>query len=134
MNTVSLSEHKKRLLLRQSNLNSSLEKIKVEIEETSKTQTGFHADFLDHAKEQSDLAALFEMSEQYMKEKDQVSIALARIEKGTFGECLDCGDAISTKRILAQPSANCCLECQDQKEEYFGLGIDQKTKQQLKVA
>lgn len=133
MNTVILSEHKKRLLQRQSNLNLSLEKIKVEIEETSKTQTRFLVDFLDHAKEQSDLSALFEMNQQYMKEQTDIAIALDRIEKGTFGKCLECGDLISTKRILAQPSACCCLECQEQKEEYIGLEIDQ-FKKQLKVA
>jgi len=39
--------------------------------------------------------------------------ALARIAGGTFGECMTCGEAIGSKRLVAFPSTRHCLACQD---------------------
>lgn len=36
--------------------------------------------------------------------------ALARIEKGTFGICSECGKKISKERLDASPSAKTCVE------------------------
>lgn len=37
--------------------------------------------------------------------------ALKRIEDGEYGECLECGDDISTKRLATIPEATLCIKC-----------------------
>ncbi len=43
----------------------------------------------------------------------QVDAALRRIERGTFGVCLECEEPISNKRLEAVPWARYCIRCQD---------------------
>ena len=42
-----------------------------------------------------------------------VKAALARINDGSFGTCLDCEAAISPKRLAAVPWAPRCIRCKD---------------------
>ncbi len=42
-----------------------------------------------------------------------VQNALARIADGTYGDCLNCGEEISHKRLRAAPWARLCLDCQE---------------------
>ncbi len=46
-----------------------------------------------------------------------VEAALERIATGEFGTCVACGGAIGLKRLQALPSANHCIECQEQSEQ-----------------
>lgn len=45
-------------------------------------------------------------------ELEQVRAALRRIEAGTYGECIDCGDPIDLRRLDAMPTAAYCAPCQ----------------------
>ena len=40
-----------------------------------------------------------------------VNEALERIEKGTYGTCINCNKEISTERLEASPEAIACLDC-----------------------
>jgi|ERR1700722_7325813 len=42
-----------------------------------------------------------------------VDAALKRISDGTFGECLNCGQEIKTKRLEAIPWVSYCITCQE---------------------
>ena len=42
--------------------------------------------------------------------------ALQRVEKGEYGECVNCGEQVQTKRLDAVPWARYCLKCQDLQE------------------
>lgn len=61
-------------------------------------------------------AALLEDSredvERDVREAKQLSAALARIDEGTFGRCVQCGDDFDFKRLLAHPAAARCVRCQ----------------------
>lgn len=37
--------------------------------------------------------------------------AVARVDAGTYGQCLSCGSAISDGRLEARPAAELCLSC-----------------------
>ena len=37
--------------------------------------------------------------------------ALARIDAGSYGECVSCGEKIATKRLEAEPDAALCIAC-----------------------
>ncbi len=51
---------------------------------------------------------------QYLK---AIEIALQRIESGEYGQCLECLDLISDKRLEAVPAAELCINCKDKKEK-----------------
>jgi DnaK suppressor protein len=42
--------------------------------------------------------------------------ALDRVDKGTYGICIDCGEKISEKRLAAMPEALRCARCQEEAE------------------
>ncbi len=46
----------------------------------------------------------------------QVTAALARLDAGTYGTCVDCGAAISEARLQVRPEAARCVECQAKSE------------------
>ncbi len=46
----------------------------------------------------------------------QVEQALARLDHGTYGTCLDCGRLIDPRRLEAMPQAQYCLEDQEKHE------------------
>ncbi len=50
--------------------------------------------------------------------QDLIDAALSRIQDGTFGECLHCGQEISPKRLGAIPWAPYCITCQELLEQY----------------
>ena len=37
-----------------------------------------------------------------------VAAALARIDAGTYGRCMDCGESIDEERLIARPTARRC--------------------------
>jgi DnaK suppressor protein len=43
----------------------------------------------------------------------EVRDALGRIDTGTYGVCLDCGQDIKLKRLAAVPWASTCIICQE---------------------
>lgn len=42
-----------------------------------------------------------------------VRAALGRIEEGSYGGCLNCGEEISSKRLNAVPWTSRCIDCQE---------------------
>jgi DnaK suppressor protein len=42
-----------------------------------------------------------------------VEAALARVDSGDYGICVDCGDPISSGRLRAIPWTNRCIACQE---------------------
>ena len=48
---------------------------------------------------------------------DQIQEALVRIERGTFGKCVDCGNPIARPRLQALPYTPHCIDCARRLEE-----------------
>jgi DnaK suppressor protein len=44
-------------------------------------------------------------------ELNQIVYALARMEDGTYGVCVECGQRIAEKRLEARPTATQCINC-----------------------
>ena len=42
--------------------------------------------------------------------------ALARIQDGSYGACLECEEAIHAKRLAAMPWAMYCIKCQEHRD------------------
>jgi DnaK suppressor protein len=47
---------------------------------------------------------------------NQIQAALKRIEEKTYGLCLDCEEAIPEKRLMANPHAQLCVSCAEDRE------------------
>lgn len=57
-----------------------------------------------------------------LREREQgliskIETALEKIEEGTFGECLNCGEDIGVARLKARPVAELCIECKSEQEQ-----------------
>ena len=52
-----------------------------------------------------------------LAELANVEQALARLDDGSYGECVDCGSAIPYARLAAYPAAKRCVACQEQDEK-----------------
>jgi len=63
----------------------------------------------DEVEEYSSLVPIGESLEQRL---NKVNIALNKIEKGKYGICENCKKNISKEKLLANPSASTCKECQ----------------------
>jgi DnaK suppressor protein len=46
----------------------------------------------------------------------KVRLALERIDRGTYGYCLSCGNPLSQGRLNAMPDAELCVTCQEKQE------------------
>ncbi|NOZ62568.1 MAG: TraR/DksA family transcriptional regulator [Calditrichaeota bacterium] len=47
----------------------------------------------------------------------QIDDAVARIEEGSYGECVICGAEIHPKRLEAVPYARLCISCKEKEEK-----------------
>lgn len=48
-----------------------------------------------------------------LEEYRMITKALDMIEDGTYGECVDCEQSISERRLMSYPNATRCLACQE---------------------
>ncbi|HSD93945.1 MAG TPA: TraR/DksA family transcriptional regulator [Syntrophales bacterium] len=74
------------------------------------------ADPVDQAahERERDLLRLFRAREH--AEIQKLTLALDRMEQGSYGICLSCDGEISGKRLMAEPAALLCVDCQEKQE------------------
>lgn len=70
-----------------------------------------NADSSEQAVEMEDDDSLEGQGMLVAREIASVKRALARIEDGTYGECVRCGEAIAPARLEARPEAALCIDC-----------------------
>jgi DnaK suppressor protein len=53
-----------------------------------------------------------------------IDVALGRLESGGYGICVECGREIAEARLLATPTVQTCIQCQEllEKEQRRGAG------------
>ena len=67
-------------------------------------------DLVEHDRE----SALLEAADD---QRAQIRAALARLDDGSYGTCVDCGGKISEARLSVRPEAARCVECQAKAEQ-----------------
>lgn len=72
------------------------------------------SDPVDHASALAQVDGLEALTRQQSAELREIFNALDRIERGVYGTCLLCGDAIPGMRLQAMPSAALCTSCASQ--------------------
>jgi RNA polymerase-binding transcription factor DksA len=70
------------------------------------------ADWVDAALADSILASDDAVVGQDAQDVRDIIAARTRLTAGTYGICVDCGEAITYERLLAYPTAKRCVHCQ----------------------
>lgn len=99
------SAAKARLEAQLAELKGRQERIKEDLDEP------LSRDSDDRAIEMEDDRSLAGQALLITREIASVQRALKRIEQGTYGECVRCGDQIAPKRLEARPEAALCFDC-----------------------
>jgi RNA polymerase-binding protein DksA len=69
------------------------------------------ADSQERAQQAENDEVLEGLEVQSRDEIEQIRAALGRIDRGEYGDCLECGDPISAGRLEALPFTAVCIEC-----------------------
>ncbi len=97
--------YRERLLRRKEELDARLQDIEHNLDEP------VSQDIEDRATEREDDEVMEAMGNSGLVEIAAIDAALTRIEVGTFGECVKCGESISDERLSVMPTAVYCRNC-----------------------
>ena len=75
-----------------------------------------HPDFADRASSETDRAIELRARDRQRKLIAKIEAALARLDDGTYGFCVETGDPISLRRLDARPIATLSVEAQERHE------------------
>ena len=78
-------------------------------------QQPLSADFEEQAGDLEGQESLEAVEGAARREVKSIQAALSRIEKGTYGICVDCGIEIPEKRLEAVPTALRCTPCESKR-------------------
>ena len=76
------------------------------------TDAAVPGDFAEQATERENDDVLLEISHEAQTKARQIRQAIQRIDQGVYGECFECGEAISDARLAAVPYALRCYQCE----------------------
>lgn len=81
------------------------------------TEDGDTQDIADKASNAYTKEFLYSLSNSDRQMLRMVDEALARMKKGSFGVCVECGEKMIPKRLEAVPWARHCISCQEREEK-----------------
>ncbi len=110
MTTTKLQKIRQKLANRHSEIQQRLEKISRDLRHVNQP---LNADSEEQAIEIENDQVLGALDDQIREEMSRIEKTLARIDEGVYGECEDCGQKISAKRLEALPHATRCISCEE---------------------
>jgi len=75
-------------------------------------------DEMDVALAEANLSFAGRIRERESKLLGKIEETLRRLDQGDFGECVNCGEEIGVKRLMALPVATLCIDCKDEQERF----------------
>ncbi len=108
-----LQRYKDKLLAQQALLERSM---RTAVKEGRQNSADELQDAADLAVESYQKELLFLQGTKGHLQLSEARSALERLEDGTFGECLQCGETIGEKRLEAVPWTPNCIACQEKIE------------------
>jgi RNA polymerase-binding transcription factor DksA len=102
---ISIETRRRQLLERKDELSQRLVKIDAELDQPHSTM------FAEAAIEREGDEALEDLGAAGLLEIRMIEAALDRIEAGTYGICVACGDEISEERLNVLPATPKCRDC-----------------------
>jgi RNA polymerase-binding protein DksA len=116
-----LEHYRERLLAERERILRELGRITEAINESAEEQDSAKQSYSNHL---ADIGTDYMEKEKNYYYADQegqylkaIELALARIESGEYGQCMECSELISDKRLEAVPAAELCIACKDKKEK-----------------
>ena len=73
-------------------------------------------DMADQASGNNEVHIQLKLKQTDAKILQAIEEALWRIEKGTYGVCLDCGEEIASARLNAIPWTRVCIDCKEKQK------------------
>ena len=74
-------------------------------------RSGNRPDRLDRAADLAPYDVFGKLQAAEARELAEIDLALLRLDSGTYGQCLGCGEAIGMLRLRAVPEARTCMGC-----------------------
>ncbi|CAN5705129.1 hypothetical protein BH11PSE7_BH11PSE7_19630 [soil metagenome] len=78
-------------------------------------------DFKDLAGDETRVAVEEAQSTHLLQELSQLAAARRRLQDHSYGQCIDCGDPIDLRRLVALPATPYCAACQSMQEHLQAL-------------
>jgi DnaK suppressor protein len=113
MDKRKLKTYRDRLLERREGLFKQVNEAEMSSRERDSEATQDPADMAANAYTKE---LLISMSANDRRLLNLIDEALAHVESGDYGECINCGEPVSEKRLEAVPWTRYCLKCQDLQE------------------
>jgi len=110
--STQLSRFSALLAQREAELRAVLRAAADVAEHASDVSEGEVVDFKDMAVEETQAVVEQAKAGQAAHELEQMVAARRRLADGSYGECLDCGEPIDVRRLMALPATPYCTHCQ----------------------
>jgi DnaK suppressor protein len=114
MSKKEMEKYRRLLEEKKASLSSDLAKTRSAEEETTEEAT---QDIADKAVSSYTREFLYSLTDGERSTLLQIDDALGRIDDGTYGLCINCGQPVSEKRLTAVPWAPYCVDCQELAEK-----------------
>jgi DnaK suppressor protein len=101
------------LAQREADLRASLRSTGDYDVQTPEAQAREVMDFKDMAVEETQAVVNEAKADHAVEELEQVLAARRRLNDHSYGECLDCGEDIDLRRLMALPATPYCAACQE---------------------
>lgn len=109
---IDIHEIRELLRERRARLSERLEDDRARtIEQGNLVEPGDTADMATH---DDNISMLGRFSEVEHRQLMAIDAAMERIENGTYGECMTCGEEIDPARLRALPEATRCIACMEE--------------------
>lgn len=115
---MNLEHYKKLLLARRDELLEDVHHYDSEVLDSQVAEVGDNADMAVSDQAKSEAA---DLSSTASGELGLVEDALKRIDQGTYGTCIECGETIPSARLDAVPWAPYCLKDQEVHDRAAGV-------------
>ena len=102
---MDIAAQKQTLLARREELTRNLARIEDELDDPAPK------DIEDRSSERQGDEVLEALGQVELAELKRIDAALGRVEDGTYGECMKCGEPISEARLALVPDAALCKRC-----------------------
>jgi len=93
-----------------------LNDVSTKIRQESREQKRDSGDIYDIASDERERELSLMLGDRERKKLTEIDLALERIEDGTYGECEDCGEPVTEKRLEILPFTRVCVDCQSKHE------------------
>lgn len=113
MDTIQTGIFLDKLLRRRLQVSNTLQYLEKEQKEVDD-----NVDWIDQATHENRARLLHRLTDWYLKERQQIDKALARLNTHIYGLCLACHEPIDEERLKTSPEADFCFACQDMRESF----------------